>query len=397
MEKVKRVKSIWMFGGGVAFLIGDLFAAKGSNWYNYIDNLAVLSMIIIGISYLRNPRKTDEWFNKALMIPVFLFNVSLIIIAYHYPGHTLNAISGMLLVLAMVTHNDSIPSWVFKYLYLSYSLIILYSILHEDAHYALLNTNPDQFYTQKYVNYAFFSASLLFLTMVSKAKEEEYVEVKNSLESVKKQDMDILNAILHNVKAPASIIAAKHNIAEISNQKNIPLESIGDSIQMLNAQLMRVDQFTKIINAKQFVTLSYLEGKLKKRVFSSCPVNIKGNPLANIPETIVFALESIIENSITFATLSNVQITESHGNVTIRIQDKGPGIPPEVFNKIGKDLIIKPNSFGLGLVLSHYMVKRRDWSIELGTKFNEGSCITLSNNPIPDRSKEGLFDLYQNV
>ena len=386
-----------MFGGGVAFLIGDLFAAKGSNWYNYIDNLAVLSMIIIGISYLRNPRKTDEWFNKALMIPVFLFNVSLIIIAYHYPGHTLNAISGMLLVLAMVTHNDSIPSWVFKYLYLSYSLIILYSILHEDAHYALLNTNPDQFYTQKYVNYAFFSASLLFLTMVSKAKEEEYVEVKNSLESVKKQDMDILNAILHNVKAPASIIAAKHNIAEISNQKNIPLESIGDSIQMLNAQLMRVDQFTKIINAKQFVTLSYLEGKLKKRVFSSCPVNIKGNPLANIPETIVFALESIIENSITFATLSNVQITESHGNVTIRIQDKGPGIPPEVFNKIGKDLIIKPNSFGLGLVLSHYMVKRRDWSIELGTKFNEGSCITLSNNPIPDRSKEGLFDLYQNV
>ena len=386
-----------MFGGGVAFLIGDLFAAKGSNWYNYIDNLAVLSMIIIGISYLRNPRKTDEWFNKALMIPVFLFNVSLIIIAYHYPGHTLNAISGMLLVLAMVTHNDSIPSWVFKYLYLSYSLIILYSILHEDAHYALLNTNPDQFYTHKYVNYAFFSASLLFLTMVSKAKEEEYVEVKNSLESVKKQDMDILNAILHNVKAPASIIAAKHNIAEISNQKNIPLESIGDSIQMLNAQLMRVDQFTKIINAKQFVTLSYLEGKLKKRVFSSCPVNIKGNPLANIPETIVFALESIIENSITFATLSNVQITESHGSVTIRIQDKGPGIPPEVFNKIGKDLIIKPNSFGLGLVLSHYMVKRRDWSIELGTKFNEGSCITLSNNPIPDRSKEGLFDLYQNV
>jgi len=386
-----------MFGGGVAFLIGDLFAAKGSNWYNYIDNLAVLSMIIIGISYLRNPRKTDEWFNKALMLPVFLFNVSLIIIAYHYPGHTLNAISGMLLVLAMVTHNDSIPSWVFKYLYLSYSLIILYSILHEDAHYALLNTNPDQFYTQKYVNYAFFSASLLFLTMVSKAKEEEYVEVKNSLESVKKQDMDILNAILHNVKAPASIIAAKHNIAEISNQKNIPVESIGDSIQMLNAQLMRVDQFTKIINAKQFVTLSYLEGKLKKRVFSSCPVNIKGNPLANIPETIVFALESIIENSITFATLSNVQITESHGSVTIRIQDKGPGIPPEVFNKIGKDLIIKPNSFGLGLVLSHYMVKRRDWSIELGTKFNEGSCITLSNNPIPDRSKEGLFDLYQNV
>jgi len=386
-----------MFGGGVAFLIGDLFAAKGSNWYNYIDNLAVLSMIIIGISYLRNPRKTDEWFNKALMLPVFLFNVSLIIIAYHYPGHTLNAISGMLLVLAMVTHNDSIPSWVFKYLYLSYSLIILYSILHEDAHYALLNTNPDQFYTQKYVNYAFFSASLLFLTMVSKAKEEEYVEVKNSLESVKKQDMDILNAILHNVKAPASIIAAKHNIAEISNQKNIPVESIGDSIQMLNAQLMRVDQFTKIINAKQFVTLSYLEGKLKKRVFSSCPVNIKGNPLANIPETIVFALESIIENSITFATLSNVQITESHGNVTIRIQDKGPGIPPEVFNKIGKDLIIKPNSFGLGLVLSHYMVKRRDWSIELGTKFNEGSCITLSNNPIPDRSKEGLFDLYQNA
>gem|GEM_PF-3561417 len=397
MEKVKRVKSIWMFGGGIAFLIGDLFAAKGSNWYNYIDNLAVLSMISIGLSYLRYPQKTGMWFNKALLLPVFLFNVSLIIIAYHYPGHTLNAISGMLLVLSMMTHNDSVPSWVFKYIYVSYSLIILYSILHEDAHYALLNTNPDKFYMQKYVNYAFFSASLFFLTMVSKAKEEEYVEVKNSLESLKKQDMDILNAILHNVKAPASIIAAKHNIAEISNQKDIPRESISDAVRMLNAQLMRVDQFTKIINAKQLVTLSYLEGKLKKRILASCSVLIKGDPLSSIPETIVFALESIVENSITFATLHNIEITESQGNLTVKIQDKGPGIPPEVFEKIGKDLIIKPNSFGIGLVLSHYLIKRCGWYLELGSKFSQGSCITMSNTPIPDRSKDGIFDLYQNV
>lgn len=397
METVKRVKSLWMTFGGIAFLAGDFFAAKGQSWFNYIDNVAVLSMIFLGANYLKWPQRTNKWFDKILLVPVFLLNVSLVFISYNHPGHTFNAISGMLLVLAMLTHHENTAPWIFRFFYLSYSLIVLYNISQENIHYQLLETNPQAFFTQKYVNYVFFSASVLFIIQVSRAKGKEFRDIKNSFELVKEYDVKLLNAILHNIKAPAGIISARLNLAKLSEDKKIPADAIDPSVEIMSSQLKQIDAFANVINSKDELTLKQVSLRLKKLTINRVSPVIEGNELHTISEAIFFALDSLLSNAMNHSRLTKIEIKESSGAVSITIIDNGPGISPEIFEKMGFELIEKPESFGISLLLARFILKRSQWFIEIGSKFNEGSTVTISNRPIQNRAMTGEFDLYKNV
>lgn len=383
--------------GGIAFLAGDFFAAKGQSWFNYIDNVAVLSMIFLGANYLKWPQRTNKWFDKILLVPVFLLNVSLVFISYNHPGHTFNAISGMLLVLAMLTHHENTAPWIFRFFYLSYSLIVLYNISQENIHYQLLETNPQAFFTQKYVNYVFFSASVLFIIQVSRAKGKEFRDIKNSFELVKEYDVKLLNAILHNIKAPAGIISARLNLAKLSEDKKIPADAIDPSVEIMSSQLKQIDAFANVINSKDELTLKQVSLRLKKLTINRVSPVIEGNELHTISEAIFFALDSLLSNAMNHSRLTKIEIKESSGAVSITIIDNGPGISPEIFEKMGFELIEKPESFGISLLLARFILKRSQWFIEIGSKFNEGSTVTISNRPIQNRAMTGEFDLYKNV
>ena len=384
-----------MVFGGIAFLIGDYFGAKGTNWFNYIDNVAILSMIFLGANYLKWPQRTNKWFDKGLLVPVFLLNISLVFVSYNHPGHTFNAISGMLLVLAMLTHHENTSAWIFRFFYLSYSIIVLYNISQENIHYQLLETNPQAFFTQKYVNYIFFSAAVLFIIQVSAAKGKEFKRIKNSFELVKEYDVKLLNAILHNIKAPAGIISARLDIAKLSEDKKLTANSIDASVEIMNSQLKQIKAFTEVINAQHEISLKEISLRLKKLSLNRVSPTIVGNENHAISESIFFALESIWNNAMNHSRLSKIQIKEASGVVSITIKDQGPGIPPEIFEKIGFELIEKPESFGISLLLGRFILKRSQWFIEVGSKFKAGSSFTISNHPIEYRAEQ--FDLYKNI
>lgn len=383
--------------GGIAFLIGDYFAAKGQSWFNYIDNVAIISMIILGANYLKWPQRTNRWFDNGLLVPVFLLNISLVFISYNHPGHTFNAISGMLLVLAMLTHHENTSPWIFRFFYLSYSMIVLYNISQENIHYQLLQTNPQAFFTQKYVNYVFFSAAVLFIIQVSAAKGKEFKRIKNSFELVKEYDVKLLNAILHNVKTPAGIISARLNLAKLSEDKKLSTDAINASVEIMNSQLKQIEAFAHVINSKEELTLKQVSMRLKKLALNRVSPVIEGNEQHTISEAIFFALDSFLSNAMHHSRLTKIEIKESSGVVSITVKDKGPGISPEIFEKIGFELIEKPGSFGISVLLSRFILKRSEWFTEIGTKFNEGSTITISNRPIDNRSMTGDFDLYKNI
>lgn len=386
-----------MVFGGIAFLIGDYFGAKGQAWFNYIDNVAVLSMIFLGANFLKWPQRTNQYFDKGLLVPVILFNISLVFVSYNHPGHTFNAISGMLLVLAMLTHHENTSPWIFRFFYLSYSVIVLYNISQENVHYQLLETDPQKFFIQKYINYVFFSASVLFIIQVSRAKGKEFRKIKDSFELVKEYDVKLLNAILHNIKAPARIISARLDIAKLSEDKKLSADAIDASVEIMNSQLKQIEAFTEVINSQDEVSLKDISLRLKKLTLNRVSPVIDGNEKHTISETIFFALESILSNAMNHSRLAKIEIKESSGVVSITIQDKGPGIAPEIFSKIGFELIEKPESFGISLLLGRFILKRSQWFIAIGSKFKEGSTITISNRPIENQSMTGEFDLYKNI
>jgi K+-sensing histidine kinase KdpD len=351
-------------------------------------------MIFIGGFFLKNPSQTNKWFDLGILVPAFFLNVSLAFVGYYHPGHTLNAVSGMLMVLAMITYNQKIPSWVLKFVYVSYSIIVLYNIRHEDEHFKLLAIDPSKFYLQQYLNYVFFSASMAFMIQVALAKDTEYKTVKKSYDDIKEYDINFLNALLHNIKAPSKILIAKIKMAALSKSPQIALSEIDASSQLLETQLIRIEEFSKIINSTNELSLDEISNRISKGRIPSYKLEIIGDKDYVLPWSVVFALDSFIENSFTFATISKLRIHQNQEKITITLEDKGPGIIPEVFNKLGSEIISKPDSYGIGLMLSKYIIKRQDWSLVLATKFNEGSVIELKNHRSDTLLPEN-FDLFK--
>jgi signal transduction histidine kinase len=235
------------------------------------------------------------------------------------------------------------------------------------------------------------------MIQVSAAKGKEFKKIKNSFELVKEYDVKLLNAILHNIKAPAGIISARLDIAKLSKDQKLSIDAINTSVEIMNSQVRQIDAFTEVINSQKEISLKEVSLRLKKLTLNRVSPNILGNENHTINESIFVALESVLSNAMNYSRLTKVDITEASGAVSITIKDKGPGIAPEIFEKLGFELIEKPESFGISLLLGRFILKRSQWFIEIGSKFNEGSCFTISNRPIENRSMTGEFDLYKNV
>ncbi len=386
-----------MLFGGIAFLIGDVFAAKGNNWYNYIDNVAILSMITLGALYLKKTKSTEPWFDYGLLFPILLFNISLIIVGIQHPGHTINAISGMLLVLALINNNQKAPKWSFKYIYISYAFMILYAMLSEHKFHALAEINPKKFYIIQFANFLFFIATVLFRAQVGIANSKAFNEVKSSFESIKAYDVNLLNAVLHNVRSPASMILAKLQIAKLSNQTEIEIKEIAGATELISNQLLRVNEFTKTINTDESITLEELRKVFRKFMPAKNTITTSGDMTVLVPHSMGFAVKSFISNALSFAALSTVSIAEENGDIVIKIIDKGNGIPPFIFSKIGSEFISKPGLIGMGLNLSTYLIKRNQWYLQVGSSYGRGTDIVISNFPLPNRAKEYGANLYKSI
>jgi PAS domain S-box-containing protein len=86
-------------------------------------------------------------------------------------------------------------------------------------------------------------------------------------------------------------------------------------------------------------------------------------------------------NEIGVATL-----TDANGNVVIEVSDTGPGIPPEVRERIFDPFFsTKPNSVGtgLGLTICHDIVHRMGGHIELSTDLGKGTTFRVVLPPAP--------------
>jgi len=73
-------------------------------------------------------------------------------------------------------------------------------------------------------------------------------------------------------------------------------------------------------------------------------------------------------------------VEQSQGNVTLSVNDNGPGIPPDVLPRIWDPFFTTKDvgeGTGLGLSIVHELVERHGGSIECDTKVGEGTTFTV--------------------
>jgi signal transduction histidine kinase len=129
--------------------------------------------------------------------------------------------------------------------------------------------------------------------------------------------------------------------------------------------------------------------------------NIKIKKLfsSNLPTIIADAtqLKQVFLNII----LNAAQAMEGRGNLTVttvqekkqikvKIQDTGPGIPPEIMDKLFSPFFTtKEKGTGLGLAISYGIIERHAGKIDIETKLGKGSTFIISLPVSADEDEHG--------
>jgi two-component system NtrC family sensor kinase len=126
--------------------------------------------------------------------------------------------------------------------------------------------------------------------------------------------------------------------------------------------------------------------RIRKQLFGGLPtITADGTQLKQVFLNIVLNAAQAMEGK------GNLTIDTLHenGEIRVRIQDSGPGIPPEVMGKLFSPFFTtKEKGTGLGLAISYGIVERHGGAIEIETKLGKGSTFIITLPVMTDRDQE---------
>ena len=105
-----------------------------------------------------------------------------------------------------------------------------------------------------------------------------------------------------------------------------------------------------------------------------------GSPQIDVDPTLGQALENLLNNAAdTGSAEIAVRVEWDHAQVHIQIRDQGPGIAPELMERMGKPMLhADRNGLGIGLMLSQATVERHGGRVELRNHREGGALATLT-------------------
>ncbi|MDD3476161.1 MAG: ATP-binding protein [Sulfurimonas sp.] len=249
--------------------------------------------------------------------------------------------------------------------------------------------------------YEFLQISLLLKNLVKKLSKQEKKKSKYmaKLRLINRQKNDILSAISHEFKNPvASIIGYAQTIQDDSDMPKIVrdkfLLKISSNGEKISKMLDRLTLSVKLENEDFAITKSAFDLKvLCDEVASNLETKYKDRKiLLNVESITLFsdktmlelALVNLVENALKYSS-SDIFI-ELKDNM-ILVKDSGIGIKEEELKNITKkfyrvDKNSWNNSMGLGLAMVSYTLKLLGSSLEIESKFGQGSTFSFSIEPM---------------
>jgi two-component system sensor histidine kinase RegB len=208
----------------------------------------------------------------------------------------------------------------------------------------------------------------------------------------------------HALGTPLSTMAVLLTDLDRSDLSEMNIEDVKEDISLLKQQVTRcknsLGELTRYYNRDSNesnlpVLLSAFSAEIKDYITNihptsdinfgtSCAPNIKIASDLSLKHAVI----NIIENSIKAAN-KEVQVKFSipepiRGQLEIAISDDGPGIPPEVLEKVGEPFIsMRKETMGIGIFLANAAVQKLSGTIEL-FNLKQGGAKTLIKLPLPD-------------
>ena len=140
-------------------------------------------------------------------------------------------------------------------------------------------------------------------------------------------------------------------------------------------RISKKNPHSSTIKKRRFALSELLKMSIPKNPPSQISINLPHNDVQLNADfyKLVVVFSNLIQNSIDAMKnngIINFLIRESNGMIVINVKDSGPGIPPEMINKVFSSLYTsKPDGNGLGLKMAKTIIEAH------------GGTIAVRNNP----------------
>lgn len=223
----------------------------------------------------------------------------------------------------------------------------------------------------------------------------------------------LVQIVSHDLRSPLSGISGLVQILSEGNEAHNPdtvkyfskiiLQSTDTLLSLVNdiLDLAKLESDKVDLNSIEFDLKEALIGiiELQKFIASSKGLYLKLNTDADIIKVmadkpkLLQVMNNLISNSVKFTKTGGVQINvwskysgdDNNGNITIEVKDTGIGIPdellPHLFEKFGKHQRRGTNDekgTGLGMPIVKRFIELHGGEIDVISKINEGTTVTLS-------------------
>ena len=190
------------------------------------------------------------------------------------------------------------------------------------------------------------------------------------------QRSEMLSGISHDLRTPLTRIKLQLSFIKDQNIAKKLSNDVQDMEKMLN-EYLQFASTRSVEKTEKFDITDLIENTIKKYENKNITLELTNAVYINGRKNLIErCINNLIDNSIKYSNSINIQLTKSSNNLTIIIDDDGPGIPKneyknvfKPFYKIDKSRSESKSSVGLGLSIASDVIR------------SHGGDITLDKSP----------------